>query len=169
MHVDLEEAPAGNPELTIDCHRDCVSTYTPKLHLSRQTKRQSNANDLRTASQPSKRHCRSQVPTFKLKENCLFCGDLCELEKDKKHPCRWKRAVLCRTANAGPAAQSLLPLTPHKSKKMLTKHFKIYLKRWRMISHVCGIQLSYMLNTSSTVGKNFLEGRPFLCVFKTTS
>ena len=64
--------------------------------------------------------------------------------------------------------QSLLPLTPHKSKKMLTKHFKIYLKRWRMISHVCGIQLSYMLNTSSTVGKNFLEG-PFLCVFKTTS
>ena len=29
-------------------------------------------------------------------------------------------------------------------------------------------QLSYMLNTSSTVGKNFLEG-PFMCVFKTTS
>ena len=46
MHVDLEEALAGNPELTIDCHRNCVSTYTSKLHLSRQKKRQSNANDL---------------------------------------------------------------------------------------------------------------------------
>ena len=24
MHVDLEEALAGNPELTINCHRNCI-------------------------------------------------------------------------------------------------------------------------------------------------
>ena len=106
MHVDLEEALAGNPELAIDCHRNCVSTYTSKLHLSRQKKRQSSSSDPGTSSQPSKKHCRSQVPAFKFKENCLFCGELCELEKDKKHPGRWKRAALCRTANARPGQKT---------------------------------------------------------------
>lgn len=107
MHVKLEETLAGNPELTIDCHRSCVSTYTSKLQLSRQKKRQSaSVNDLGTPSQPSKKHCRSQVPTFKFKENCLFCGEQCELERDKKHPGRWKRAALCRTANAGPSQKT---------------------------------------------------------------
>ena len=54
MHFDLEEALAGNPELTIDCHRSCVSTYTSKLHFSRQKKRQSSAI-WRTI--PAKFHC----------------------------------------------------------------------------------------------------------------
>lgn len=80
MHVDLEEALAGNPEFTIDCHRSCVSTYSSKLHLSRQKKRQSSANDRQTPSQPSKKYSRSHLLTFKLKENYLFCRELCELD-----------------------------------------------------------------------------------------
>lgn len=102
LHDKLEENLARNPTLTIDCHRACVSTYTSKLHLSRQKKRQSSENDLGKPSQPSKRQRRSQVPTFNFKENCLFCGEQCELEKDPKHPDRWKRASLCRTASTGP-------------------------------------------------------------------
>lgn len=54
MHVKLEETLAGNPELTINCHSSCVSTYTSKLHLSCQKKRQSSVNDLETPSQPRK-------------------------------------------------------------------------------------------------------------------
>lgn len=46
------------------------------------------------------------MPTFKFKENCLFCGEQCELERDKKHPGRWKRAALCRIANTGPSQKT---------------------------------------------------------------
>lgn len=86
MHVDLEEALAGNPELTIDCHRNCVSTYTSKLHLSRQTKRQSNANDLRTASQPSKRHCRSQYQPLNSKRTACFVETCVKWRKTRSTP-----------------------------------------------------------------------------------
>jgi hypothetical protein len=103
IHVDLVDRLGRNPELTIECHRSCVSTYTSQQHLNRYKKRICPSV---SASQPSKRQCRSDVSVFSFKENCLFCGDWCEIEKDKKHPDRWKRAVLCRTAYAGPHKRS---------------------------------------------------------------
>ena len=60
MHVDL----VGNQELTIDCHRTCISTYTSKLHLSRQKKRQSSANDLGTLFHLADRRCLSMTDLF---------------------------------------------------------------------------------------------------------
>ena len=100
VHVDLVDRSEKNPELTIECHRSCVSTYTSQQHLSRHKKREGCASV--SASQPLKKQRRSDVPVFRFKENCLFCGELCEIEKDKEHPDRWKKAVLCRTAHAGP-------------------------------------------------------------------
>ena len=77
MHVDQEEALVGNSELSIDCHRSCMSTYTSKLHLSRQKKCQSSADDLGTPSQPSKKHCQSQVPIFKFRQRTACFAESC--------------------------------------------------------------------------------------------
>ena len=100
VHVDLVDRLEKNPELTIECHRSCVSTYTSQQHLSRHKKREGCTSV--SAGEPLIKQRRSDVPVFRFKENCLFCGELCEIEKDKKHPDRWKKAVLCRTAHAGP-------------------------------------------------------------------
>ena len=100
VHVDLVDILGKNPELTIECHRSCVSTYTSQQHLSRHKKREG------CASQPLKKQRRSDVPVIRFKENCLFCGEVCEIEKDKKHPDRWKKAVLCRTAYAVPGKKA---------------------------------------------------------------
>ena len=49
----------------------------------------------------NKRCCRSTSPKFIFKEQCVFCGDLCIMDYDTKHPSRWHRVVLCRTADRG--------------------------------------------------------------------
>lgn len=36
----------------------------------------------------------------------IFCGESCAIEKDKKHPDGWRRAVLCRTEYASPGKKS---------------------------------------------------------------
>ena len=40
---------------------------------------------------------RSSTAAFDFKNNCLFCGDTCNVKKDAKHPDRWRKAILCRT------------------------------------------------------------------------
>ena len=35
MHFDLEKMLKENSDLTIDCHKGCVSTYTSNMHLNR--------------------------------------------------------------------------------------------------------------------------------------
>ena len=40
VHVDLVDRLGKNPEVTIGCHRGCVSTYTSQHHLSRHKKRE---------------------------------------------------------------------------------------------------------------------------------
>ena len=40
-----------------------------------------------------------QFPKFSFKEHCVFCGDLCIMDYDLKHRYRWRRVVLCRTAD----------------------------------------------------------------------
>ena len=29
-------------------------------------------------------------------QNCLFCGEKCDIKKDPKHPTRWRSAYVCR-------------------------------------------------------------------------
>lgn len=105
IHIELEEKLGENPELTIDCHRCCVSTYTSQQHLKRHKKRESSSSA--SASQPIKKR-RSSIPSFRFQDQCLFCGDACDLSKDKKHPDRWRKAVLCRTAGEKAFKESIL-------------------------------------------------------------
>ena len=72
-------------------HRACVSTYTSDTHIKRAaSKKASDINE-----PPIKRKRRSDSREFKWKEHCLFCGEGCEVEKDEKHPERWRPASVC--------------------------------------------------------------------------
>ena len=53
VHVDLLNRLGKNPELTIECHRSCLSTFTSQQHLSRHRKRE-GCNTV-SASQPLKK------------------------------------------------------------------------------------------------------------------
>ena len=105
FYLTLEEKLRDNPNVTIGCHRNCVSTYTSKERLNRHRKRESSAAES-DPSQPPIKQRRSTVQGFSFKEQCIFCGESCAIEKDKKHPHRWRRAVLRRTADASPGKKS---------------------------------------------------------------
>ena len=80
-------------------HRNCLSTYTSKTHISRAIKkRKSVSNDGETSSKISRR---SSIASFDFKQDCFFCADKCMLNPDPKHPDRWKKAMLCRTSDRG--------------------------------------------------------------------
>ena len=93
FYLTLEEKLRDNPNVTIGCHRNCVSTYTSKERLNRHRKRESSVAES-DPSQPLIKERRSTVQGFSFKEQCIFCGESCAIEKDKKHPDLWGRAVL---------------------------------------------------------------------------
>ena len=45
---------------------------------------------------------RHSIAPFVWKLNCLFCGEKCDLQKDKKHPDRWRESYACTTSDHGP-------------------------------------------------------------------
>ena len=44
----------------------------------------------------------SEVLRFHFQEHCIFCGIMCALDKDPKHPGRWWKAWSCRTSDRSP-------------------------------------------------------------------
>jgi hypothetical protein len=102
LHVELERLLSEDDNLTIRCHRNCVSSYTSSSHISRHLKRQGKSS-ARSSSEPSplKRTRRSEVPGFKLLEHCLFCGEHRVMDHDPRNPSRWRIVRLCRTADRG--------------------------------------------------------------------
>lgn len=91
LHVDLELKLAENEQLTIHYHKNCVSRYTSSSsNTSRYTKEQ-------PVSKPPAKKLRHSHTSFDFLSQCLYCGDLCDLTKDPKHPNRWRPAYLCRS------------------------------------------------------------------------
>lgn len=99
LHEDLETRLLADKHLNVLCHRDCVSTYTSKSHIKRHLNKLSLS---KSSEEPSaaKHLRRSGSPYFSFRQHCLFCGEEC-LDIDPKHPDRWRRVVLCRTAVRG--------------------------------------------------------------------
>ena len=70
-------------------HRDCVSTYTSAHHYSRNKKPEEEP-------EPKRLRRSSKGHIFDFETDCFLCGERC-LEKDPKHPNRWKKWYLVRT------------------------------------------------------------------------
>ena len=93
-HLELQEKLDKDPNLTLYSHKNCISRYTSSEMISR-FKRKAHQADL--PMQPLKRTRSSKHETaFEFNLHCIFCGNLCNLEKDPKNPKRWKPAYLCK-------------------------------------------------------------------------
>ncbi|KAG0720297.1 hypothetical protein GWK47_048802 [Chionoecetes opilio] len=103
LHIDLQRPFDENNQMTIQCHRSCVSSYTSKSHINRDLKRQEQASTKPLyAPSPSKRIKKSEASAFSFQEHSLFCGERCEAQPNPKNPSRWRKAKVCRTADRGP-------------------------------------------------------------------
>lgn len=83
----------------LKCHENYVSTYTSDTHIARYKKKLKQTAS--SCESNPKRQRRSNTSEFSWKHKCLFCGESCSLEKDPKHPDRWREAYLCRTSERG--------------------------------------------------------------------
>lgn len=92
LYVQLQKLLVEDNTLTIPCHRNCVSTYTSSSHIARYIKNLENRAKRSSSEPPAvKRVCRSELTDFNFKEHCLFCGQICSLEKDPRQPGRWRK------------------------------------------------------------------------------
>ncbi len=68
-----------------------------------------------------KRRRRSLCASFCFQEHCIFCGESCSLEKDRKNPGRWREAYLCRETGESvgktPLKQSVLDVCEKRNDK----------------------------------------------------
>ena len=92
IHIGLQEDLDNNPNLALQFHKSCVSSYTSKTHIARERKR---IGTIDTHDHQQKRR-RSEFSSFDFRVHCLICGEKC-LSKDSKNPYRWRRVIQCRT------------------------------------------------------------------------
>ncbi|KAJ8021891.1 hypothetical protein HOLleu_39220 [Holothuria leucospilota] len=91
LHVELRSKLAEIENLKIYYHRNCVSRYTSKSNLKKYENEE---------SAPPVKRLRRSLAVFDFKLHCLYCGEICEIHKDPKHPQRWRPAFLCRSTHA---------------------------------------------------------------------
>ena len=96
FHSELESKLHENPELTVSCHRSCVSSYTSAQHIARCARKQSLSESSIQRRTALKR--RSELGKFEFKEHCIFCGEECLL-RSSKNPERWRVVCRCTTAD----------------------------------------------------------------------
>lgn len=75
------------------CHSSCVKSYTSEQHIVKSLKRHAKTH----AESPIPKKTRRSLSSFNFKLHCLFCGEICNLNPDKKNPSRWRRAFKVRT------------------------------------------------------------------------
>ena len=92
ISTNLEPMLDKDSSLSIRCHRDCVSTYTSRLHVTRHLKRASDEN----VPHDSPKRRRSFDSNFSFDCDCLFCGSNCDVVKPTKNPGRWRKAYIFR-------------------------------------------------------------------------
>lgn len=84
LHCDLQRRLDGDNS-QVYYHRGCISKYL--MHVPA-----SSPADAIYLSPPVKRSRHSDVTDVTFKEHCIYCGDCCTREKDKKN--RWIPAYL---------------------------------------------------------------------------
>ena len=73
-------------ESTLDknfAHKNCLSTYTSNNHIQRHLKRKKKGN--------GKMPVKHTKISFHQNRQCLFCGEECSTEVDKKNPQHWRK------------------------------------------------------------------------------
>ena len=81
----------------IKCHRGCVSTYTSSLQTERHRRKTDSSRSCSPAPRKVTRHFSTsgERNRFTFKTHCVYCGWKCDLQKDPKHPSRWRPVYTC--------------------------------------------------------------------------
>lgn len=80
--------------LKIKCHRSCVSTYTSKSQTDQHKRKFDGPSSSGIPVKLTRRSTDTSI--FSFQHQCIFCGDRCQVEKDRKNPTRWRPAYVCR-------------------------------------------------------------------------
>ena len=95
LHTGLEDILALDPNVKISYHKYCVSKYTSKTNVSRHHSHTSLPED-----GPVKKRLRKSTNLFNFRECCIYCGEVCNIEKDTmKNPSRWRPSFLIRATH----------------------------------------------------------------------
>ena len=101
----LEVELVDDPHLTTKCHINCVSTYTPRHHISRHLKRK---GDIAVNPQVSPKRRRSfGDSTFSFLWLCIFCGLNCNIVRPAKNPGRRRKTFVFRQDDSVEVGKSL--------------------------------------------------------------
>lgn len=92
LHIKLQEQLTENPDMTISYHKNCVSRYTSKSNLGKHRQQ--------STSEEPQRKLRKSSLQFNFRQHCLYCGEICDIRKDYRHPDRWRPAYLCRSTKS---------------------------------------------------------------------
>jgi hypothetical protein len=95
LFTELETQFSTDPDLSVFYHKNCVSRYTSKTNLAKYLKA-----DTDEEAGPSTKRLRRSSSVFDFMHHCLYCGQLCELNKNERHPERWRPAYLCRSTHS---------------------------------------------------------------------
>ena len=74
IHESLEDNLSKNPDLTVQCHRSCVGTYTSKHHIDRAVHKRGRSDE-RSQNEPPPRRRRSLESTFEFQKHCIFFAE----------------------------------------------------------------------------------------------
>ena len=99
LHVDLEKCRSQNVDhiIQFNYHKNCVPTYISNDHIKR-TPSSKEGPQYSSNETPVKRKRRSEIHVFDWRQHCLFCGAICSVEADPKHPDRWREAYESHTS-----------------------------------------------------------------------
>ncbi len=98
-HVELQNLLDTSENPSIQVHRSCISTYCSDKTVSRaqqSNKRESDSKECSIGENSTKKLRRSGIPDFNFQTDCIYCGKECPLERDPRHPDRWKHAYQFR-------------------------------------------------------------------------
>ena len=82
-------------------HNGCYLHYTSSYHIAKYLKRNPPTQKCSSVEEPVAKRRQSTLLPFNFKGNFLFCGEMCSLRPNPRNPSRWKKSILCRTADRG--------------------------------------------------------------------
>lgn len=119
LHVYLQDQLDLDENMQVYYHRHCISTYLTCAPVRSQS--------LDAECPPAKRMRRSDIPIFTFREHCIYCGESCVLEKDRKNPNRWVPAYLVKEVDTNEVDEKGNPV---KTKDRILKQCKARADQW---------------------------------------
>ena len=92
LQKEMQNKIDQDPDFIFGYHKQCIDKYRSPKTMTWVVAKKSPPDDNEFQS-PTKR-TRSNVPGFKFKRDCIYCGGECNITKDERHPDRWRASFL---------------------------------------------------------------------------